>query len=176
MKPHLTTFLACCILAAVSTIAAAADAKPNVILLLTDDQGFGELGAMGNPLVRTPHIDRFVAQAASLTNFHVMPVCSPTRACLMTGRYNYRTGVVNTFLGVARSCTRTRGGVEGSSCGSLPRFFHHRVHSKTSISEDINRQDNVPVFDFEHSLLPAHHARILSRICQASTGNGLKAA
>ncbi len=49
--------------------------------------------------MRTPHIDRFAAQAASLTNFHVMPVCSPTRACLMTGRYNYRTGVVDTFLG-----------------------------------------------------------------------------
>ena len=76
-----------------------ADAKPNVIILLTDDQGFGELGATGNPPVRTPHIDRFAAQAASLTNFHVMPVCPPTRACLMTGRYNYRTGVVDTFLG-----------------------------------------------------------------------------
>ena len=99
MKTQLTTFLACCILAAASAVAAAADAKPNVIIILTDDQGFGELGATGNPLVRTPHIDRFAAQAASLTNFHVMPVCSPTRACLMTGRYNYRTGVVDTFLG-----------------------------------------------------------------------------
>ena len=49
--------------------------------------------------MRTPHIDRFAAQAASLTNFHVMPVCPPTRACLMTGRYNYRTGVVDVFLG-----------------------------------------------------------------------------
>ena len=66
MKTYLTTFLACCILAAASAVAAA-DAKPNVIIILTDDQGFGELGATGNPLVRTPHIDRFAAQAASLT-------------------------------------------------------------------------------------------------------------
>jgi len=79
MKPHLTAFLACCILAAASAVAAAADAKPNVIIILTDDQGFGELGTTGNPLVRTPHIDRFAAQAVSLTNFHVMPACSPTQ-------------------------------------------------------------------------------------------------
>jgi len=61
MKPHLSAFLACCILAAASAVAAA-DAKPNVIIILTDDQGFGELGATGNPLVRTPHLDRFAAQ------------------------------------------------------------------------------------------------------------------
>ena len=74
-------------------------AKPNVLIILTDDQGFGELGVTGNPVIHTPHIDHFAAQSASLTNYHVMPVCSPTRACLMTGRYNYRTGVVDTFLG-----------------------------------------------------------------------------
>ena len=78
---------------------AAAAAKPNVVIILTDDQGFGELGATGNPVIHTPHIDRLAAQGVSLTNFHVMPVCSPTRACLMTGRYNYRTGITDTFLG-----------------------------------------------------------------------------
>ena len=79
--------------------ARAADRKPNVLVILTDDQGFGELGATGNPVVHTPHIDRFASQSVSLTNFHVMPVCSPTRACLMTGRYYYRTGVTDTYLG-----------------------------------------------------------------------------
>ena len=77
----------------------AESSKPNIVIILTDDQGFGELGVTGNPIVRTPHIDRFAAQSVSLMNFHVMPVCSPTRACLMTGRYNYRTGVTDTFLG-----------------------------------------------------------------------------
>jgi arylsulfatase A-like enzyme len=96
MKPLLTSLFLCALGAAVF---AAEKSKPNVIIILTDDQGFGELGVTGNPLVRTPHIDRFAAQSASLTNYHVMPVCSPTRACLMTGRYNYRTGVVDTFLG-----------------------------------------------------------------------------
>lgn len=79
--------------------AAAAASKPNVVIILTDDQGFGELGATGNPVIHTPNIDRLAGQSAALTQFHVMPVCSPTRACLMTGRYNYRTGVVDTYLG-----------------------------------------------------------------------------
>ena len=70
-----------------------------MVIILTDDQGFGELGATGNPLIRTPHIDRLAAEGVSLVNFHVMPVCSPTRACLMTGRYNYRSGVTDTYLG-----------------------------------------------------------------------------
>ena len=82
MKTHLSTFLACCILAAASAVAAVAKAKPNVIILLTDNQGFGELGATGHPPGRTPHMDRFAAQGTSLTNFHVMPVGPPTRACL----------------------------------------------------------------------------------------------
>ena len=84
---------------AVATSHAADSAKPNVIIILTDDQGFGELGATGNPLIHTPHLDHLAAEGVSLTNFHVMPVCSPTRACLMTGRYYYRTGVTDTYLG-----------------------------------------------------------------------------
>jgi arylsulfatase A-like enzyme len=80
--------------------AAQADTKrPNVLLLITDDQGHGDLGCHGNPIIRTPHLDRLAQQGVQLTSFYVMPVCSPTRACLLTGRYNYRTGVVDTFLG-----------------------------------------------------------------------------
>jgi arylsulfatase A-like enzyme len=88
-------------LASATTATGAADtkSKPNVIILLTDDQGFGELGATGNPIIRTPHMDRLAAQGVALTTFHVMPVCSPTRACLMTGRYYYRSGVTDTYLG-----------------------------------------------------------------------------
>ena len=86
-------------LLAATSHATGAAVRPNVIVILTDDQGFGELGATGNPIIRTPHIDRFAAAGVSLVNFHVMPVCSPTRACLMTGRYNYRTGVTDTYLG-----------------------------------------------------------------------------
>lgn len=87
------------ILAPVLARAAEARRPPNIVILLTDDQGFGELGVTGNPVVHTPNIDHFAGQSVWLDRFHVMPVCSPTRSCLMTGRYNYRTGVVDTFLG-----------------------------------------------------------------------------
>jgi arylsulfatase A-like enzyme len=73
--------------------------RPNVVVILTDDQGHGDLGVHGNPAVRTPTLDRLARQSVSLTAFHVAPVCSPTRASLLTGRYNYRTGVVDTYLG-----------------------------------------------------------------------------
>ncbi len=72
---------------------------PNVILIMTDDQGYGDLGVHGNDKIRTPHLDKLAKEGVQLTSFHVMPVCSPTRACLMTGRYNYRTGVVDTYIG-----------------------------------------------------------------------------
>jgi len=72
---------------------------PNVLILITDDQGYGDLSLHGNPHLKTPHLDSIGQQGAQFTQFQVCPVCSPTRASLMTGRYNYRTGVVDTFLG-----------------------------------------------------------------------------
>ena len=75
--------------------------RPNVILVMTDDQGYGDLGATGNNLIRTPNIDAMARRSGSMENFYVSPVCAPTRACLMTGRYNYRTRVVDTWVGRA---------------------------------------------------------------------------
>ncbi|MCX7006718.1 MAG: arylsulfatase, partial [Kiritimatiellaeota bacterium] len=71
--------------------------RPNVVLFLADDQGYGDLGYHGNPHVKTPQLDTFAREAVELANFHVSPVCSPTRASLMTGRYNFRTGVCDVF-------------------------------------------------------------------------------
>jgi len=73
--------------------------RPNVILVLTDDQGYGDLSIHGNPYLKTPHTDAIGRQGVQFTQFQVSPVCSPTRSSLLTGRYNYRTGVVDTFLG-----------------------------------------------------------------------------
>jgi len=75
--------------------------RPNVVLIMTDDQGYGDLGVMGNPVLRTPNIDRLAGQSAWMTQFYVSPVCAPTRACLMTGRYNYRTRCIDTYIGRA---------------------------------------------------------------------------
>ena len=75
--------------------------RPNVIVIITDDQGYGDLSLHGNEWVKTPSIDSIARQGAQLTRFHVCPVCAPTRASLMTGRYNYRTGAIDTYLGRA---------------------------------------------------------------------------
>lgn len=92
-----------CLASAFCSIAApkgsSAAERPNVLLIITDDQGFGDLGVHGNPAVRTPNLDRLASQSAQFTSFYVSPVCSPTRSSLLTGRYNYRTGVVDTYLG-----------------------------------------------------------------------------
>jgi arylsulfatase A-like enzyme len=73
--------------------------RPNVILIVTDDQGFGDFGSTGNPQFETPHLDTLAARSSSFSTFYVSPLCAPTRASVMTGRYNYRTGVVDTYLG-----------------------------------------------------------------------------
>jgi arylsulfatase A-like enzyme len=75
---------------------AAEDKRPNVLLIMTDDQGWGDFGFHGNPHLKTPHLDRLASESVELTQFYVSPVCSPTRASLMTGRYNYRTGAIDT--------------------------------------------------------------------------------
>ena len=86
-------------LAGASRCAPAAPRGPNVILIMTDDQGWGDVGFHGNPHLKTPHLDALARESLELTRFYVCPVCSPTRASLMTGRYNYRTGAIDTYLG-----------------------------------------------------------------------------
>ena len=80
-------------------LAAAVRRPPNVVILITDDQGYGDLSIHGNPHLSTPNIDSIARAGVQFTQFHVSPVCSPTRASVMTGRYNYRTGVVDTYIG-----------------------------------------------------------------------------
>jgi len=75
--------------------------KLNVILIITDDQGYGDFGIMGNPIIKTPNLDEMAKRSAQMTNYYVSPVCAPTRACLMTGRYNYRTRAIDTYIGRA---------------------------------------------------------------------------
>ncbi len=72
---------------------------PNIILLMTDDQGYGDIGAHGNTMIHTPNIDKLHDESVRLTNYHVDPTCAPTRSALMTGRYSSRTGVWHTIMG-----------------------------------------------------------------------------
>ena len=73
--------------------------QPNVVFVLTDDQGYGDLGCTGNPWLKTPHIDQFYRDSTRFTNFHVGPTCAPTRSTLMTGHYANSTGVWHTIGG-----------------------------------------------------------------------------
>lgn len=72
--------------------------RPNIIVILTDDQGYGDLSCHGHPVLRTPHIDRLHAEGARFTDFHVSPTCAPTRSALLTGRHEFRNGVTHTIL------------------------------------------------------------------------------
>jgi arylsulfatase A-like enzyme len=72
---------------------------PNVIIVLTDDQGYGDVACHGNPHLRTPHLDRLHEESTRFTNFHVAPTCSPTRASLLTGHFHNSTGVWHTIGG-----------------------------------------------------------------------------
>lgn len=74
---------------------------PNVLIIITDDQGYGDFGFTGNPHVKTPNLDSFAEESIRFTNFHVCPVSAPTRSALMTGRYSLRTGVRDTYNGGA---------------------------------------------------------------------------
>ena len=73
--------------------------KPNVILIMTDDQGYGDLACHGNQYIETPNLDKLHAESIRLTNFHVNPFCAPTRAALMTGRFSDLTHVRTTING-----------------------------------------------------------------------------
>ncbi|MFK7852309.1 MAG: arylsulfatase [Akkermansiaceae bacterium] len=78
---------------------AIAEEPPNIVLIITDDQGYGDLGCHGNPVIQTPNMDALSAESTNLDDYHVAPTCSPTRAALLTGHWTNRTGVWHTIKG-----------------------------------------------------------------------------
>ena len=72
--------------------------KPNIIFVITDDQGMGDLSCMGNKVVKTPNIDSFYKKSTRFTEYHVSPTCAPTRAAMMSGSHEFKTGVTHTIL------------------------------------------------------------------------------
>jgi arylsulfatase len=75
-----------------------AGTKPNIILMMTDDQGYGPVGRHGHPFIRTPNMDKLYDTSTRFTRFLVCPTCSPTRSAIMTGRHPMRNGVTHTIL------------------------------------------------------------------------------
>lgn len=87
------------ILLALPVLADATPPRPNIILIMTDDHGYGDIAAHGHPHLKTPNMDRLHRESVRLDQFHVDPTCAPTRAALMTGRYSGRVGVWHTIMG-----------------------------------------------------------------------------
>jgi arylsulfatase A-like enzyme len=87
---------ACSALTSAASVGELAGSKPNIILVMTDDQGYGQLGCQGHPWLETPNIDKLCGQSTVFTDFHVSPTCSPTRAALLTGNVPFKNGVTHT--------------------------------------------------------------------------------
>ena len=91
------TFIAVILLITVADLIAANQAKPNIILVMPDDVGYGDYSCFGNPIMRTPSVDAFKKESLLFTKFHVSPTCAPTRAALMSGRHEFKSGVTHTI-------------------------------------------------------------------------------
>ena len=72
--------------------------RPNIIFILSDDSGWGEIEASGNPVIKTPNVDRLWREGTRFMNYHTAPSCAPTRAQLMTGNHEFYSGVTHTIL------------------------------------------------------------------------------
>ncbi|MCM8532730.1 MAG: arylsulfatase [Lentisphaeraceae bacterium] len=83
----------------ISVVSLGAANKPNVVLVISDDQGYGDLSCHGNPILKTPHIDKLHGESIRLTDYHVSPTCAPTRGALMSGHYTNRCGPWHTIMG-----------------------------------------------------------------------------
>src|SRR5438270_13777386 len=91
--------LGCFLFAVTPGPVAAGNSKPNVIIVLSDDQGYGDFSCHGNPVLKTPNLDKLHGQSVRLTDFHVAPMCSPTRGQLLTGRDALRNGATSVCAG-----------------------------------------------------------------------------
>ena len=98
MNRHLLRLLITSLLTLIPIIALPAQ-QPNVIIVMTDDQGYGELSVHGNPILKTPHLDRLHAESLRFTDFHVAPMCTPTRGQLLTGLDAAKNGAINVSAG-----------------------------------------------------------------------------
>jgi len=106
--PAMHRFIAAFVAAGVLAISTAGQtpSRPNIVIILADDMGYGDIGAFGSPNIRTPRLDRMAAEGQKWTNFYVQPVCSPSRAALLTGRLPLRSGMYGVAGGTAPKVIR----------------------------------------------------------------------
>ena len=98
MKLTLPIFIVALFSAVAAPAASLTGKRPNIVFLLTDDQGYGDISAHGNPVLKTPHLDQLRGEGRRFTDFHVSPTCSPTRSALLTGRHEFKNGITHTIF------------------------------------------------------------------------------
>ena len=98
LQTLLFSSLACLALPSLLRAESIAGKRPNILFILTDDQGYGDISAHGNPVLKTPNLDKLRSEGLRFTDFHVSPTCSPTRSVLLTGRHEFKNGVTHTIL------------------------------------------------------------------------------
>ena len=152
MRFHSAVF---CLLAIVSSTAPAAERRPNVLVILVDDLGYGDLSSYGAKDLKTPHIDAIVKSGMKFTNFYAnCPVCSPTRAALLSGRYQDLVGVP----GVIRTHPENSWGWLHSKAVLLPAVlkeagYHTAIVGKWHLGLESPNVPNVRGFDHFHGFL-----------------------
>lgn len=95
----ISRFFVCLTALCFLTFTVCAATPPNVVIVITDDQGYGDLSCHGNPILKTPHLDALASESIRLDDYHVAPTCSPTRCAFLTGHWTNRTGVWHTIMG-----------------------------------------------------------------------------
>ena len=101
--------------------------RPNIVFILTDDQGYGDMSCHGHPVLKTPNIDRLHDEGVRFTDFHVSPTCSPTRAALFTGRHEFENGVTHTILERERLTLQATTLAQVLKSGGLHDRHHRQV-------------------------------------------------
>ena len=117
--------------------------RPNIIVVMPDDQGYGDLGCHGNPIIQTPRIDSFSKECVRFTDFHVSPTCAPTRSALMTGRHEFKNGVTHTIN------ERERLTLKAFTVAQLLKSagYSTGIFGKWHLGDEADRQPNKRGFD-----------------------------
>jgi arylsulfatase len=92
------SFALCLLLPSLALADSLTGKRPNILFILTDDQGYGDLSVHGNPVLKTPNLDKVHGESLRFTNWHNSPTCAPTRSSLLTGRHEFRNGITHTIL------------------------------------------------------------------------------